>query len=64
MLAEDDEVDELESSVKKLQSRKHDETLIGLAKDSGKELFSQLSNSQRRLKISSAVNSMSKSVSS
>ena len=55
MSVEDDELDELEVLVERLQARNHDETLIRLAKDSGKGVYSHLSNAQRRLKISSAV---------
>ena len=54
--AQDDvDLDEMELLVLRLQSRNHDESLIRLAKDSGKGIFSHLTNSQRRLKISSAV---------
>lgn len=55
--AEDDDLDDMELLVERLQLRNHDESLIRLAKDSGKAVFSHLSNSQRRIKISSAVRS-------
>ena len=53
-----DELVELESAVERLQSREHDETLMRLAKDSGKEIYSHLNSGNRRIKISSMVRSV------
>lgn len=46
---------ELESAVERLQSREHDESLMRLAKDSGKEIYSHLNSGQRRARITSMV---------
>ncbi len=53
-----DELVELESAVDRLQSREHDESLMRLAKDSGKEIYSHLNSGQRRNRISSMVRSV------
>lgn len=53
-----DELVELESAVERLQTRDHDESLMRLAKDSGKEIYSHLNTVQRRTKISSMVRSV------
>lgn len=53
-----DELVELESAVERLQSRDHDESLMRLAKDSGKEIYSHLNTAQRRTKISAMVRSV------
>ncbi|XP_057376466.1 PDZ domain-containing protein 8-like isoform X1 [Daphnia carinata] len=50
-----DELVELESAVDRLQSREHDESLMRLAKDSGKEIYSHLNSGQRRNRISSML---------
>ncbi|XP_046441578.1 PDZ domain-containing protein 8-like isoform X1 [Daphnia pulex] len=55
--AEDDvdELVELETAVERLQSREHDESLMRLAKDSGKEIYSHLNSGQRRARITSML---------
>lgn len=55
---EGDDEAEIESAVERLQSREHNESLMRLAKETGKELYITLSNSQRRAKIASTVRSM------
>lgn len=52
---EGEEEAELEAAVERLQSRDHNESLMRLAKESGKELYMSLENSQRRARITSAV---------
>ena len=54
-MSEDDEMDELHVAVDRLLSRKYDESLVSLAKDSGRHLYSQLDLAERRTKISSMV---------
>ncbi|EFX86131.1 hypothetical protein DAPPUDRAFT_97942 [Daphnia pulex] len=55
--AEDDvdELVELETAVERLQSREHDDLLMRLAKDSGKEIYSHLNSGQRRARITSML---------
>ena len=53
-----DELVELETAVERLQSREHDESLMRLAKDSGKEIYSHLNSGQRRARITSMVRSV------
>lgn len=63
MMDEDgDEEAELESAVERLQSRAHNELLMRFAKESGKELYISLDNSQRRAKITSMVSSSLNSI--
>lgn len=52
---ENEETAELESVLERLQARDHNESLVRLAKDSGRKLFSHLDAEKRRQKISSMV---------
>lgn len=52
---ENEEMAEIESVVERLQARDHNESLVRLAKDSGRKLFSQLDVEKRRNKISAMV---------
>lgn len=49
------EEEELEAAVERLQSREYSESLIGMAKDSGRSLYRHLSSADRLRKISSMV---------
>lgn len=53
---DNDERAEIDSVVERLQARDHNESLVRLAKDSGRKLFHQLTDvEKRRNKISSMV---------
>lgn len=48
-------MDELHTAVERLLSREYDESLVRLAKESGRELYNHLSTSDRHSKIASMV---------
>lgn len=52
---ENEETSELETLVERLQVRDHNESLIRLAKESGRKLWNHLDVEKRRNKISSMV---------
>lgn len=52
---ENDEMTELQLVVERLQSRDHNESLVRLAKDTGRKVFSKLEPEKRRAKIHSMV---------
>lgn len=52
---ENEEASELETVVERLQVRDHNESLIRLAKESGRKLWNHLDVEKRRNKISSMV---------
>ena len=53
---ENEETNELELVLERLQARDHNESLVRMAKDSGRKLWSHLDLEKRRNKISSMVN--------
>lgn len=53
---ENEETNELESVLERLQVRDHNESLVRMAKDSGRKLWNHLDVEKRRNKISSMVN--------
>ena len=55
MDAENEEENELELVVERLQVRDHNESLVRMAKDSGRKLWFHLDVEKRRNKISSMV---------
>ena len=52
----ENEVSEMEAAVERLQAWNNNESLVKLAKSSGKFLFNHLSGEDRRAKLSSMVN--------
>lgn len=52
----ENEVSEMEAAVERLQTWNHNESLVKLAKSSGKFVFNHLSGGDRRAKLSSMVN--------
>lgn len=54
-LAEGDEQYAVEAAVDRLQAREHDESLVRMAKVTGRNLFGHLGLEDRRAKLSSLV---------
>lgn len=55
MDADNDEDMEIEAVVERLQARDHNESLVRLAKDTGRKVFSNLDHEKRRIKVLSLV---------
>ena len=55
MEAENDEDMEIEAVVERLEARDHNESLVRLAKDTGRKVFSNLDHEKRRIKVLSLV---------